>query len=461
MKYMPVFVLSVMIALSIHATPQGYASNSSSTETLPKVYAFTNGKWFDGRTFQDTIFYVKNGFLTKTRPPVVDETINLKGQFVLPPFGEAHTHNVEGPWNIDQTIQTYLRHGVFYVKNLNNIREFAEQIQNKINNPQSIDVAFAHAGITSSDGHPIRLYEEVLRLHRYEPIIGKKTPGWFNNRGYFVIDSRQDLDRTWPKIVAGKPDFLKIYIGQISPVAPHAHAPQARFHRGLYANLIAPIVRRAHKNGLRVSAHVETAADFRQAVQSGVNEIAHTPGWYIPTVEQASETILQKHDADLALQHNVTVVSTTVASLISPSEQHQSDADPHAHSSESQTDHHNTHAQHIQQAAEKIQRDNLQLLHQRGVKVAIGSDHAETSRAEALHLHNLEIFDNLTLLKLWCENTAATIFPHRKIGKLTEGYEANFIVLQGDPIQDFEQIRHITLRVKHGKPLFITDPHAH
>ncbi|WP_447968886.1 amidohydrolase family protein [Nitrospira sp. M1] len=462
MKYMPAFVLCVLIAISIHVTPEGYASDSSSTDTSPKVYAFTNGQWFDGRTFQDTIFYVKNGLLTKTRPQVVDETINLNGQFVLPPFGEAHTHNVEGPWNIDHTILTYLQHGIFYVKNLNNIREFSEQIQDKINSSQSIDVAFAHGGLTSTTGHPIALYENLLRLHRYEPIIGKKAQGWFNNRAYFVIDSNQDLDRTWPKIIAGKPDFLKIYIGQISPVAPHAHAPQAQFHRGLHANLIDPIVRRAHKNGLRVSAHVETAADFRQAVLRGVDEVAHTPGWYLPTVKHASATILQKHDADLALQHNVTVVSTTVAGAFPPAGHHQhGHASPHADDSHARGNHQKPTQQPIQQTAETIQRDNLQLLHRQGVKIAIGSDHAETSRAEALHLHDLGIFDNLTLLKLWCENTAATIFPHRKIGRLTEGYEANFIVLQGNPIQDFEQIRHITLRVKQGKPLFIIDPYAH
>jgi len=461
---MSVFILCLLVVLHVHIGPGAYASESFSTHSAQKNYEYTNGKWFDGNSFQDTTFYVKHGLLTKTRPPHVDDVINLEGQFVLPPFGEAHTHNVEGPWNIDQTIQTYLRHGVFYVKNLNNIREFSEQIQNKINIPQSIDVAFAHAGLTSPNNHPINLYENVLRLHRYEAIIGKKKQGWFNNRAYFVIDSHQDIEQTWSKIISGKPDFLKIYVGHASNFDTSFDSAQSHFHRGLHDHLIAPIVTRAHTSGLRVSAHVETAKDFRHAVQSGVDEIAHTPGWYITTVNLAQKTVLQKQDAKLAFQHNVTVVSTTVAGAFPPAghQQLQDHVSPHAHEPNARAEHQETHRQQIQQTAQKIQRDNLQLLYEQGVKIAIGSDHAETSLAEALHLHNLKVFDSLTLLKLWCENTAEAIFPDRKIGKLREGYEASFIVLHGNPIHDFRQVRHITLRITQGIPLLIEQPsHAH
>ena len=45
------------------------------------------------------------------------------------------------------------------------------------------------------------------------------------------------------------------------------------------------------------------------------------------------------------------------------------------------------------------------------------------------------------------------IFPHRKIGALQEGYEASFVVLEGDPIKDFNEVKKITIRVKRGTPL--------
>lgn len=77
----------------------------------------------------------------------------------------------------------------------------------------------------------------------------------------------------------------------------------------------------------------------------------------------------------------------------------------------------------------------------------------KTPLPEALKLNKLRVFDNVTLLKMWCETTAATIFPKRKIGHLKDGYEASFLVLSGDPIQDFTNVRRIERRVKQGEIL--------
>ena len=45
---------------------------------------------------------------------------------------------------------------------------------------------------------------------------------------------------------------------------------------------------------------------------------------------------------------------------------------------------------------------------------------------------------------------ASTIFPNRKIGHLEEGYEASFLVLAGNPLEDFSNVRRIEMRVKQG-----------
>ena len=65
----------------------------------------------------------------------------------------------------------------------------------------------------------------------------------------------------------------------------------------------------------------------------------------------------------------------------------------------------------------------------------------------------IQAFDNVTLLKMWCETTAATIFPKRKIGQLKNGYEANFLVLTGNLLVDFANVKTIELRIKQGEPL--------
>ena len=73
--------------------------------------------------------------------------------------------------------------------------------------------------------------------------------------------------------------------------------------------------------------------------------------------------------------------------------------------------------------------------------------------AEALSLAKLNSIDNLTLLKMWCEATVATIFPKRKLGYLKDGYVANFLVLTANPLADFANVKTIELRVKQGEPL--------
>src|SRR5207237_5327304 len=81
---------------------------------------FTNGRWFDGNVFREKTVYVVNGLISFHRARHVDRVIDLSGGFVVPPFGEAHNHNVE-PNKIDALIERYLQHGIFYIKNPNNL----------------------------------------------------------------------------------------------------------------------------------------------------------------------------------------------------------------------------------------------------------------------------------------------------------------------------------------------------
>jgi imidazolonepropionase-like amidohydrolase len=60
------------------------------------------------------------------------------------------------------------------------------------------------------------------------------------------------------------------------------------------------------------------------------------------------------------------------------------------------------------------------------------------------------VFDNATLLRMLVETTPRTIFPSRRIGRLDEGYEANLLVLRGDPLVDLDRLGDIRLRMKQG-----------
>lgn len=198
-------------------------------------------------------------------------------------------------------------------------------------------------------------------------------------------------------------------------------------------------MRKAHRDGLRVSTHVETAADFHNAAVAGVDEINHLPGFRPERNDPSSYANLARYqiseaDAKLAGDKHIVVVTT----IGETAEITFSEKIPEA----------------PRLAVRAMLVGNLQLLRKHGVSIAIGSDSFQgTAQAEALSLARIKAFDNLTLLKMWCEATAATIFPKRKIGFLKDGYDANFLVLTGNPLTDFANVKTIDLRVKQGELL--------
>lgn len=403
-------------------------AKADSQQPTTKTYGFINGKWFDGQNFENKRFYSVKGVLTSQKPIQVDSAIDLTNKYVIPPFGEAHNHNVENPQGIDELVRKYLQDGIFYVKNPNSLPNARTSLIGKINIPTSVDAVFANGGLTASGGHPLGVVKRNLER-------GANPEDWAEGGFYFNIDSLPDLDRKWEKILSGKPDFIKTYL-QYSEEYEKRKEDDAYFDwRGLNPVLLPEIVRRAHLAGLRVSAHIETTTDFHNALVAGVDEINHMPGFRPEkgdwTKYDSSRFRIVERDARLAARNRVVVVTTLVSAV-----------------------------DHALQKKEgepfKELRDllvqNLQLLREHHVPIAIGSDsYRQTSLVEALNLHKLGAFDNRTLLKMWCETTATAIFPKRKIGLLKNGYEASFLVLNDNPLQDFANVQKIDKRFKQGE----------
>ena len=412
------------------ATLAGLTLGAKVTGQQPssRSYEFINGQWFDGENFRGKRFFSVNGVLTSKRPARVDSVVDLTGKYVIPPFGEAHNHNVEDPRRADELIRKYLQDGIFYVKNPNNLPRARTSLLGKINIPTSIDVVFANGGLTASGGHPLGVAKRNLER-------GAKPEDWAEGSFYFIIDNFADLDRKWEKILAGKPDFIKTYL-QYSEEFEKRKEGDAYFDwRGLNPALLPEIVRRAHRAGLRVSTHVETATDFHNALIAGVDEINHTPGFRPENNDWAkydsARFKISERDARLAARNRVVVVTTLVSAIEQSLQKKEGEAF---------------------NALRDLLIQNLQLLKKHDVRLAIGSDsYRQTSLVEALNLRKLGAFNNRTLLKMWCETTAATIFPKRKIGHLREGYEASFLVLNNDPLQEFANVQKIDKRFKQGE----------
>lgn len=370
---------------------------------------YVNGLWFNGQTFEQKTVYVVEGIFRMQYDGKADATIDLQGKFVIPPFGEAHNHHFGEEVSYKEQLRTYFQQGIFYARNTNNVTKLAVPVRQLVNRPESVDVLYANGGLTASGGHPIQIYEA----------LAQQFPGWtkkdMESQAYFIIDTQNDLEQKWPSILAGKPDFIKVYLEYSEEFEKRKDDSSFFGKKGLDPKLLTGIVRKAHAEKLSVVAHINTAADFRNAVAAGVDEVTHLP------LEK-----LNDEDAKSAAQRGVTVVTTTIS-------------------------HRPTgHVKNI----DDVHRHNINLLRSAGVRLVIGTDdNNRTVVNEAENLHRLNVFDDLTLLKLMTEVTPQTIFPARKIGYLKEGYEANFLVLDANPLQDFANIRKVAIRVKKGHAL--------
>lgn len=395
-----------------------------------KSIHFINGQWFNGKEFIATDFYSVNGFLTKNAPSTVDTVVDLTNQFVIPPFGEAHNHSPETDQDIDVFIERYIADGIFYIKNPNSIPFATNKIKSKINHPRSVDVIYANGGLTAKGGHPTVLYNYMLGT-----TYKKALPGWttksFEGEAYYLINSKEELEKKWPFILSQKPGFIKFYLIFSEEYEQRKDDTAFNGKKGIDPKLAKFITKKAHAAGLKVSAHAETPSDLKVALAAGVDEINHLPGYQVRWRDGYTEKYY-KLTAKIArtMRRKGVHVDPTYSLL-------QTEIKPMSNQQ--------------REVQMNVQKENLLLLKRYHVPVTIGCDSYNlTAQTEIEYLHKLNIYSNLELLKMWCEVTPTVIFPNRKITKLQEGYEASFLILPKNPLENFEHVYTISMRVKQG-----------
>jgi hypothetical protein len=316
-------------------------------------------------------------------------------------------------------------------------------VANQVNKPSSIDVAYADAGLTATLGHPILSAEVTANGYSWDSLEANWSKLLRSHTAegdvYFLIDNLDDLEKKWARIVASRPDIIKIYLLFTEQFEERRRSTTTMNDRGLDPALVPAIVERAHRSGLRVAAHVETAADFRVAVRAGVDMVAHLPGLAPKEDEDPLRYEIMDADAKLARKNGTSVVPTAwLAERLAAPKPWLSGAAAQANTAQLER-------------AKQIQRRSLQTLMRHGVPIGIGPDFFENAVSEAMYLNRLSIFDERTLLVMWSQTTPQLIFPQRKIGRLSANYEASLLALSCNPLNDFACTRKITLRMKQGR----------
>jgi hypothetical protein len=395
-----------------------------------KTIQWQNGLWFNGHDFEEKTWYTSNGILTEQIPAVIDTTIDLKRKYIIPPYGDAHNHAPESDIDLDVFIERYLADGIFYIKNSNSIPLLTRKIENKINRPKSVDVVFANGGLTGSGGHPVTLYEH-LKQTKYRQALGSYSTMRMEGKAYYTINSKEELEKKWPPIIADSPAFIKTYLLYSEEYQQRKNNTNYNGKKGMSPELLPVVVKKAKALGLTVSCHVETPTDVFNAVQSGVTEINHLPGYRISWKEGygAAYYLLDEDIVQLMKKKNVHADATY---SLSETEIIENDTTQH-------------------RLRFEVQKKNLVLLKKWGVPVTVGCDsYNSTARMEISYFMKLDIYTPIELLKMWCETTPRSIFPQRKIAALKEGYEASFLALKENPLDNPHALFNIGLRVKQG-----------
>lgn len=384
---------------------------------------YRNGIWWDGRSEFRGSRFVVDGRFVESGQSSAHEVIDLDGAIVLAPFGEGHNHDIARPM-FEQANRGYLRNGVFYVKNPSAYPPAVAAIRSALNRVDTVDASITFGALTSPGGHPVPLYVEFLS----DELYGSASYDDLSGLAFHEVTTGSEVISALDALIAQEADFAKVML-------LYSEDFDRGYQRGLDPALLPPLVQEAHKRGLSVSLHVESAEDFRRGVEAGVDEIAHLPGGMIWDQDRAAEEgLLMAEDARRAAESSIAVVTTTLVQVSDDEGIEPSRRDEWA----------------------RVQRENLGALLRAGVEIRIGSDTRNTSanenganptRREAEYLVALGQFDNEEVLARWID-TGRSIFPQRRIGCFEAGCEASFLVFEADPRDSLANLDSLIMAVK-------------
>jgi hypothetical protein len=206
---------ALMIAIAVlfsgcregpNAQPPG---DAKSADAAPASIELSGGSWFDGQGFVPKTFYSVAGILTSSRPGRVDSAVDLMGKFVVPPFADAHVHNLADPKDLDGDIHDDLADGVFYAMEMDPALELSPAVLRRLNKPDSVDLVYTQGLVTPSWGVMPEMYTMLAKMGRFGD---RKRLTELDQREIFLINDGADLEKKWPALAKKNHDFIKVIV---------------------------------------------------------------------------------------------------------------------------------------------------------------------------------------------------------------------------------------------------------
>jgi imidazolonepropionase-like amidohydrolase len=349
---------------------------------------------------EDSAFIVANNRFTQIgrrgqlTPPPGAARVNLAGKTVMPAIVDTHTHMAVTRDALVDQLQRKAYHAVGMVMSLGqDTGDVAFQVRDELI-PNAARLRTAGRGITTPE--PGRT----------------EAPYW--------ITSEAEGRKAVQELAARKVDIVKIWVDD-----------RDGMYKKLTPALYGAIIDEAHKQGLRVTAHIFTLEDAKGLLRAGIDAFAHgirdrdIDDEIVALFKQKPDFVLVPNLPDRGVAVNLGWLSDALP------------ADELKKLQAGATD------RPAAQQTFGIQARNLAKLNAAGVRIALGTD------GNVPWAHHLEMEDmvaaGMTPAQVITAATrnAAEFLKMSDVGTVATGKSADFIVLDANPLDDITNTRRI------------------